>query len=138
MRRAIALANKGKRTTGGAFGAVIVRNGSIIAEDHNRVKAQQDCTQHAELWVIQKACRVLQNRDLSDCILYTSCEPCTMCLGACYWAGFSRIFYGASAQDAKKHGYVYSEMFYASDTLKRHKEFRMKQLLRDEAISIWA
>lgn len=137
MECAIALAKKGKLTNGGAFGAVVVRNGSIVVKVHNTVKEQQDCTQHAELSAIQKACQILQSKDLSDCILYTSCEPCMMCLGACHWAGFANIYYGASAKDAKKHGYIYSDMFYSSEKKERHKEFRMNQLLRDKAISVW-
>lgn len=137
MQRAIDLAREGKNGTGGAFGAVITRNGSIIAEVHNTVKQQQDCTQHAELSVIQKACKVLESKDLSECILYTSCEPCMMCLGACFWAGFKHIYFGASADDAKEHGYIYSNMFYASGTQERYKEFNMIQLLRDEAVAVW-
>lgn len=137
MHRAIAMARKGKAGTGGAFGAIIVRKGTIIAEVHNTVKQQQDLTQHAELSAIQKACQFLKNRDLSDCTLYTSCEPCMMCLGACYWANFEHIYFGASALDAKAFGYIYSDMFYAYDTQKRYSEFKMTQLLRDEAVAVW-
>jgi tRNA(Arg) A34 adenosine deaminase TadA len=137
MRRAIALAHEGKLGTGGAFGAVITKDGNIVAEVHNTVRQHQDCTQHAELAAIQKACMVLKSKALSECILYTSCEPCMMCLGACYWAGFKTIYFGASAQDAKDNGYVYSDMFYASDSEKRYKEFNMVQLLRDEAVAVW-
>lgn len=137
MQRAIALAQEGRSGNGGAFGAVVVRNGSIIAEVYNTVKLQQDLTQHAELSAIQKACQILESSDLSDCILYTSCEPCMMCLGACYWAKFNQIYYGASAKDAKEFGYIYSDMFYASDTEKRRLEFKMTQLLNDEAVAVW-
>ncbi|QLG47210.1 nucleoside deaminase [Costertonia aggregata] len=137
MQRAIALAKEGKAGSGGAFGAVIVCDGTSIVEVHNTVKSQQDCTQHAELSAIQKACQVLKSKDLSNCVLYTSCEPCMMCLGACYWAKFKTIYFGASAQDAKEHGYVYSDMFYASNTENRHREFNMVQLLREEAIAVW-
>ncbi|MGB5819181.1 MAG: nucleoside deaminase [Saonia sp.] len=138
MQQAIALAQQGKNSPdGGAFGAVIVKNGQLIAAVHNLVKGSKDCTQHAELKAIQKACSVLQNNNLSDCVLYTSCEPCMMCLGACRWAKFERIYYGASAQDAKEHGYIYSDVFYASDTGKRYEEFHMRQLLRNEAIAVW-
>ncbi len=137
MQRAIALAHEGKYKGGGAFGAVIVKNGSIVTEVYNTVKKEQDCTQHAELSAVQKACGILKSKDLSDCILYTSCEPCMMCLGACYWAGFKHIYFGASAADAKEYGYVYSNMFYASDIEKRYQEFNMTQLLRDEAVAVW-
>lgn len=138
MQRAIALAKKGKANGGGAFGAVIVQEDTIVAFGHNTVKSSQDCTQHAELAVTQKACDVLKSKDLSDCILFTSCEPCMMCLGACYWAKFKAIYFGASAQDAKENGYVYSDMFYDSDIKKRYEEFNMHQLLRDEAVAVWS
>lgn len=137
MQRAIALAKKGKTNGGGAFGAVVVQNNTIIAYAHNMVKSSKDCTQHAEVAVIQKACDVMKNMVLNDCILYTSCEPCMMCLGACYWAKFKAIYFGASAQDAKQYGYVYSAMFYASDREKRYEEFNMHQLLRDDAMAVW-
>lgn len=138
MQRAIALAQQGKNSEGGgSFGAVIVKNNQIIAQGHNRVKGTKDCTQHAELFVIQEACKVLQSTDLSECILYTSCEPCMMCLGACHWAKFKRIFYGASALDAKEYGFIYSEVFYQSNEQKRLQEFSMQQLLRDEAVKVW-
>ena len=81
MQRAIALAQEGKNhPDGGAFGAVIVRDGHVISAVHNWVKGSKDCTQHAELKAIQKACQVLESQDLSDCILYTSCEPCALCV----------------------------------------------------------
>lgn len=137
MRRAIYLAKLGKENNGGAFGAVIVRNGEIVEEGFNKVKVLSDCTQHAELLTIQKACRKLDTTTLKDCILYTSCEPCMMCLGASYWAKFQKIYYGASALQAKEHGYVYSNMFYASDTGARHREFKLEQLLAGEAVAAW-
>lgn len=131
------MAKLGKENNGGAFGAVIVSNGEIVAEGFNKVKELSDCTQHAELLTIQKACRKLEATTLKDCILYTSCEPCMMCLGACYWAKFQKIYYGASALQAKEHGYVYSNMFYASDPGARHREFKLEQLLAEEAVSVW-
>ncbi len=137
MRRAIYLAKLGKENDGGSFGAVIVKNGEIVAEGFNRVKSLSDCTQHAELSVIQKACRKLGSTTLADCILYTSCEPCMMCLGACYWAKFQKIYYGASALQAKENGFIYSNMFYTSDRGARHKEFNLEQLLANEALEAW-
>ncbi|MGC1514672.1 MAG: nucleoside deaminase [Maribacter sp.] len=137
MRRAIYLAKLGKENDGGSFGAVIVKDGEIVAEGFNKVKSLSDCTQHAELLVIQKACSALKATTLQECTLYTSCEPCMMCLGACYWAKFKKIFYGASAAQAKDFGYVYSNMFYNSDKGARHKEFNLEQLLADEAIAVW-
>jgi tRNA(Arg) A34 adenosine deaminase TadA len=137
MKRAIDLAKQGKNSGNGAFGAVIVMDSNIVAEGHNMVNEKKDCTQHAELSVIQKACQVLKTKDLGQCILYTSCEPCMMCLGACHWANFKAIYYGASAKDAKDFGFIYSEMYYASEENKRKEEFKLKQLLRNEAVAVW-
>jgi len=137
MKRAIALAVEGKSKGNGAFGAVIVKNNKIIAEGHNVIHDKKDCTQHAELSVIQKACAILQSKTLKGCILYTSCIPCMMCLGACYWAKLDQIYYGASAQDARDFGYIYTDMYYAYPEENKKKEFNLTQLLRDEAISIW-
>ena len=138
MRKAISWAQQGKQTQGGgAFGAVIVKDGNIIAEGHNQVGAQTDCTQHAELAMIQQACKQLQSKSLKGCVLYTSCEPCLMCLGTTRWAELDRVYYGASAADAQEAGYVYSDLFYNSHTGKRHVEFKLKQLLRNEAVAVW-
>lgn len=138
MRQAIALAKKGAESPkGGAFGAVIVCDGKVMVAVHNTVKGSGDCTQHAETKAIREACRLVGKNNLSNCELYTSCEPCMMCLGACYWAGFKTIYFGASALDAKEYGYIYSKMFYNSSATERHQEFNMKQLLRDEAIAVW-
>ncbi|MDP5231629.1 MAG: nucleoside deaminase [Cellulophaga sp.] len=137
MRRAIFLAREGKAKGNGAFGAVIVKNNKIIAEGHNVVTENKDCTQHAELSVIQKACNALDSKTLKGCTLYTSCIPCMMCLGASYWAKIEAIYYGASAKDAKDFGFIYTNMYYAYSEENRTKEFNLIQLLRDEAIAVW-
>ena len=138
MRKAIAWAQKGSETDGGeAFGAIIVKDGEILAEGHNRVGLKTDCTQHAELAVIQKACKKLGDKSLKGCILYTSCEPCLMCLGTTRWAELDQVYYGASATDAQEAGYIYSDLFYNSHTGKRHSEFKLIQLLREEAVAVW-
>ncbi|HEV3510807.1 MAG TPA: nucleoside deaminase [Candidatus Sulfotelmatobacter sp.] len=99
---------------GGPFGAVVVRNGSIIAEGVNRVTATNDPTAHAEVIAIREACAKLGNFELKDCELYSSCEPCPMCLGACYWARLTRIYFGNSAADASRVGFddsfIYREL----------------------------
>jgi len=138
LRKAIHWAKQGKASKGGgAFGAVIVKDGIIIAEGHNSVSASTDCTQHAELAMIQQACVKMRSKSLTGCILYTSCEPCLMCLGATRWAELDAVYYGASAADAKEAGYIYSDLFYNSHSGKRHQEFKLKQLLRDEAVAVW-
>ena len=92
MREAIQLANASVRRGGGPFGAVIVKDGAIIAGSSNSVTIDNDPTAHAEVNTIRQACRKLGTFDLSDCVIYTSCEPCPMCLGAIYWARIKRIY----------------------------------------------
>ena len=87
------------------FGAVIVKDGVIIAKAHNQVVSHQDPTAHAEVSCIRKACRKLKTHDLSGCVLYTSCEPCPMCLNAAKWANITQIFYAASRDDADAIGF---------------------------------
>lgn len=138
LRRAIAKAKEGRDAKdGGSFGALIVRNGEVISEVHNLVKGKDDLTQHAELLAIQDACAKIGRGNLKDCILYTSCEPCMMCLGACHWAKFRAIYYGASAEDAQKYGFVYSKSYFNVDAELRRSEFRMTQLLKGEALNVW-
>lgn len=138
MRRALKMAREGREMDNGSpFGAVITKGDEIIAESRNEVVCKGDCTQHAELRVIQRACRQLETLNLKGCVLYTSCEPCMMCLGAAYWADIDYIYYGASAKDAKDYGFKYSDMFYASNGDKRHEEFKMIQICRDEALDLW-
>lgn len=101
MRAAIALAEKNVADgTGGPFGAVIVRDGEIIGEGTNRVTSDNDPTAHAEVMAIRKACEKLGTYSLEGCEVYTSCEPCPMCLSAIYWARLDRIFYGNTKVDA--------------------------------------
>ena len=101
MQRAIELAHQGMDSNqGGPFGCVIVKNGEIIAEGFNRVTSTNDPTAHAEVVAIRQACEVLESFQLAGCTIYTSCEPCPMCLGAIYWARPGAVFYAASRQDA--------------------------------------
>lgn len=103
MRRAIALATENvRRNGGGPFGAVIVKDGVIVGEGVNTVTATIDATAHAEVTAIRNACRNLNTFDLSDCVLYTSCEPCPMCWAASYWAHIKTIYYGNRAEDAAR------------------------------------
>lgn len=100
MREAIRLANESVAKGGGPFGAVIVKDGKIIAGSSNSVTLDNDPTAHAEVNTIRKACRAMGSFNLEGCVIYTSCEPCPMCLGAIYWAGINRIYYGNTRQDA--------------------------------------
>lgn len=106
MRRAIVLARRGMMAgDGGPFGALIVRSGEIIGEGWNRVLATRDPTAHGEMVAIRDACRRIADFDLSGCEIYTTGEPCPMCLGAIYWARLERVFYGFSSQDAAAIGF---------------------------------
>ena len=101
MSKAIDLAQKGANSnSGGPFGAVIVKDNKIIAEGYNKVTSTNDPTAHAEIVAIKKACKKLNSFQLEDCIIYTSCEPCPMCLGAIYWARPKKVFYACNRDDA--------------------------------------
>ena len=102
MQQAIDLSIDNVANGGGPFGAVIVRDGQVIATGTNRVTANCDPTAHAEVNAIRAACEALKCFKLTGCTIYTSCEPCPMCLSAIYWAGIERIFYGNTKQDAKQ------------------------------------
>ena len=114
MARAIQLSIESVDSGGGPFGAVVVKNGEIIAEGFNQVTATNDPTAHAEMIAIRKACAKLRSFELKDCELYASCEPCPMCLGAIYWARVERIYFANTAEDAAKIGFddsfIYSEL----------------------------
>jgi len=136
MRKAIALATENVRSgAGGPFGAVIVRHGFLISEGANRVTAENDPTAHAEVCAIRAACRSLATFNLQGCEIYTSCEPCPMCLAAAYWARVDAVYFGASAADAARAGFddafLYAEL--RKDTADR--KLRATQLLGEEA---WA
>ena len=134
MRRAIELSKQSVRNGGGPFGAVIARNGEIIAEGSNCVTIDCDPTAHAEVSTIRKACKALKTFDLSGCEIFTSCEPCPMCFGAIYWAHLDKINMGNDRKDAAKIGFdddfIYQEIALTADKRKKPSEI----LLRDEAL----
>ena len=114
LTRAIEIASEGISEGGGPFGAVIVKDDKIIAEAYNRVVLSNDPTAHAEILAIRQASSVLKSHELKDCTLFTSCEPCPMCLGAIYWAGISKVIYACDRTDAEKAGFsdklIYEEI----------------------------
>jgi guanine deaminase len=122
IARAIELALRNVESGGGPFGAVIVRGSELIAEGVNLVTAQNDPTAHAEVTAIRRACTQLSGFELKDCDIYTSCEPCPMCLGAIYWARLDRVFYAANRHDAAAAGFddefIYRE-FAAGPAIRR-------------------
>ena len=105
LRQAIELAVENVRRSGGPFGALVVRDGIVIAAGANQVTRSNDPTAHAEVVAIREACRVLGDFQLSGCDVYSSCEPCPMCLGALYWARPARVFFAATQQDAAAAGF---------------------------------
>lgn len=133
MRRAIRLAEESVERGGGPFGAVIARDGEIVAEAANRVTTDHDPTAHAEVRAIRMAAERLATHDLSGCEIYASCEPCPMCLGAIYWAHIDKVYYAGDRNDAARAGFdddfIYRELELSPD--KRHKP--VETLLRDEA-----
>ena len=134
MRMAIAEADANIERGGGPFGAVIVKNGEVIARAGNSVTLDNDPTAHAEVNCIRQACRKLGNFDLSGCTIYTSCEPCPMCLASIYWARIGHIYYGNTRRDAGDINFA-DDFIY--DELSKPMEERaipITPLLRDEAI----
>ena len=134
LRRAIALATANVRLgNGGPFGAVIVRDGKIVGEGANAVTATNDPTAHAEVTAIRAAAAALNSFTLAGCQLYSSCEPCPMCLAAAYWARIDAIYYGATAADAARAGFDDAVLY---EELRRPHSLRklpITQMLGDEA-----
>ncbi|ADQ78969.1 CMP/dCMP deaminase zinc-binding protein [Paludibacter propionicigenes WB4] len=134
MRKAIALSLKNIENGGGPFAAVIVKEGKIIATGANRVTANTDPTAHAEVNAIRKAAKKLGTFDLSGCEIYTSCEPCPMCLGAVYWAHLDKMYYGNTKADAKNIGFDDSFIYDEIELKPENRRLQSVQLLPDEAI----
>jgi len=136
MSRAIELAIENVRLgRGGPFGAVVVKGGTIIAEGANGVTNTNDPTAHAEMTAIRVACRVLGDFQLAGCEIYTSCEPCPMCLGAIYWARPARVFYACTAGDAAAAGFddsfIYQQLWLPPD----QRKIPMAPLMREAALA---
>ncbi len=135
MVRAIELSIENVRTgRGGPFGAVVVKEGAIIAEAANNVTATNDPTAHAEIIAIREACKKLGAFELTGCEIYTSCEPCPMCLGAIYWARPDRVYFGNTADDAAQAGFDDSFIYEEIPQSHAQRKIPMAQLMRDEAI----
>lgn len=138
MQRAIDLARNGMNANaGGPFGAVVVKNGEIIAEGYNQVTSSNDPTSHAEIVAIRKACEKLQSFQLEDCIIYTSCEPCPMCLGAIYWARPKAVYYACNKNDAAEidfdDQFIYDEFKKTPETRK----IKFIPMLRNQALEVF-
>jgi len=135
MARAIHLSIENVRTgRGGPFGAVIVKGGEIIAEGVNCVTARNDPTAHAEVIAIREACRKLGAFELIRCEIYTSCEPCPMCLGAIYWARPHHVYFGNTAADAADAGFDDSHIYDEIPKAHSERKIPMTQMMHDEAL----
>lgn len=138
MRRAIALAQDGiDRNVGGPFGAVVVKGGEIVGEGCNRVTSTNDPTAHAEIVAIRNACENLGSFQLDGCALYTSCEPCPMCLGAIYWARPAQIFYAATHQDAADIGFDDQFIYEEIEKPIENRKIKTINFLRDEGLKVF-
>jgi guanine deaminase len=136
MARAIELSVANVRSrSGGPFGTVIVKDGAVLAEAANQVTATNDPTAHAEVLAIRNACQKLGLFELKGCDLYTSCEPCPMCLGAIYWARVSRVYFGTIAADASKIGFDDSSIYHEIAQPHSQRKIPMIQMMREEALA---
>jgi tRNA(Arg) A34 adenosine deaminase TadA len=139
LRRTIELATQNVLArTGGPFAAVIVRNGEVVAEAANSVTTTNDPTAHGEINAIRKACAVLGTFSLAGCEIYSSCEPCPMCLAAIYWARLEAIYFGASQQEAAKAGFDDAYLYEEFRKVSAKRSIPSSQLLGDEAWACFA
>lgn len=135
MRMAIRLSEKNvAEGKGGPFGAVIVKDGALIAKSANKVTSSNDPTAHAEVSAIRLACKKLKTFDLSGCVIYTSCEPCPMCLGAIYWSRIQIIYYANTKRDAANIGFDDQFIYEELEVPMEKRQLPIIQLMRDEAM----
>jgi len=138
MKMAIECSRQGMhQNIGGPFGAVIVKYGKVVGKGQNQVTSTNDPTAHAEVVAIRDACKALKSFSLEDAILYTSCEPCPMCLAACYWARIKKIYYGNSQEDAASidfdDAFLYKELTLPHES----RSLEIIQIHRDEAYKVF-
>ena len=136
MRRAIALSLENVRSgRGGPFAAVVVRGDEIIGEGTNQVTSTNDPSAHAEMLAVRAACRALKHFQLAGCEIYTSCEPCPMCLGLIYWARPDKVYYASTAEDAAAIGFDDARIYHEFELPLAARSIPMMQMLRDEALA---
>ncbi len=138
MREAIAMAKKGMNSNaGGPFGAVVVKDGKVVGRGHNMVLRTNDPTAHAEVVAIRDACKNLGDFQLEGCVIYTSCEPCPMCMGAIYWARPSKVYYACTKNDAADIGFDDDFIYKELDVPLSRRKIPSFPLLRDEALPLF-
>ena len=137
MKRAVELSVESVNNGGGPFGSVIVKDNKIIAEGSNKVTSNNDPTAHGEIVAIREACKKLNNFSLNECELYSTCEPCPMCLSAIYWARIDKVYFANTRQDAQKIDFddslIYTELKKKIDKRK----IPMIQIMRNEALKVF-
>ena len=134
MQRAIELSIESINSGGGPFGSVIVQDDKIISEGMNRVTVDNDPTSHGEIVAIRNACKKLNTFNLSNCSLYSSCEPCPMCMSAIYWSRIGKVYYANTRDDAKKINFDDSLIYSEIPKKNEDKKILMKQIMRNEAL----
>ena len=134
MQRAIELSLESINSGGGPFGSVIVKDEKIISEGMNRVTVDNDPTSHGEIVAIRNACKKLNTFNLSNCSLYSSCEPCPMCMSAIYWSRIGKVYYANTRDDAKKINFDDSLIYSEIPKKNEDKKILMKQIMRNEAL----
>lgn len=138
MARAIELARRGMESgDGGPFGCVVVKDGKILGEGNNRVTSSNDPTAHAEVVAIRNACSALGVFQLDGCRVYTSCEPCPMCLGAIYWARPAKVFFACTRTDAAQIGFDDDFIYQEFEKANEDREMVLMNLMRDEALEVF-
>ena len=138
MRRAIALSREHMQAGhGGPFGAVVVHDGKIVGEGWNQVTSQLDPTAHAEVMAIRRACQALGRFDLRGTVLYTSCEPCPMCLAATYWARIDTVYYANEQADAAAINFDDAFLYRQLALPRERRTMKCEQILRDEALVVF-
>jgi guanine deaminase len=138
MREALQLARRGMKTGGGPFGAVVARDGVIVAGGMNESRPRNDPTAHAEIMAIRVAGEALGRRNMEDCVLYSSCEPCPMCLAACYWAQIPLVIYSCTSADAEAAGFPDTAIL--ADLRRQPGERQIRELgtvLRSEGLRVF-
>ncbi len=138
MAKAIELAEENiKSLAGGPFGAVVVKDGKIVGKGSNKVTVHNDPTAHAEIMAIRDAAKNLGTFDLSGCEIYSSCEPCPMCLGAIYWARFDKLYYAATKDDAAKANFDDSFIYKEFALPKEERSILAVQMMRENAVKVF-
>jgi len=137
MARAIELSIESVQKGGGPFGSIIVKDNKIISEGFNTVTLSNDPTSHAEIAAIRSACKDLNNFSLKGCDLYTTCEPCSMCLSAIYWARIDKVYYANTRSDAHKIDFSDALIYEELNKNIKERKIPMHQMMRDEALKVF-